>query len=125
MSDPVEQSLALLAERVGDPAPLVYLRLFEALPETEALFAHDEQGAIRGEMLAIAFQCLMDPQGAYTANLVRAELANHEGWGVSVEAFQRFFPLVRDVCRESLGPAWTAEMDAAWAHVLGQLASAK
>ncbi|HEY8574554.1 hypothetical protein [Phenylobacterium sp.] len=124
MSGPVEQSLQMLAERAGDPAHLVYRRLFAELPHTEPLFAHDDTGAIRGEMLAIAFQCLMEPEGAYTANLVRAERANHDGWGVEAADFPRFFPIVRDVCREVLGEAWTAEFDTAWSEALASLDTA-
>ena len=113
-SDPVEASLALLAERVGDPAPLVYRRLFEVMPQTEALFVTDTTGAVRGEMLAVAFQCLLDPEGVYTANLVKAERANHDGWGVAPAEFARFYPILMDVCRDALGEAWTAEVETAW-----------
>ena len=30
----IEASLELVAERVGDPAPLIYARLFAAFPDT-------------------------------------------------------------------------------------------
>ena len=57
----IEHSLALVAERVGDPAPLVYARLFEAFPELEALFVRDVSGMIRGNMLTTTLEC---PAGA-------------------------------------------------------------
>ena len=52
-ADAFAQSLDLLAERLGDPAPAVYARLFGRFPEVEAEFARDVDGAVRGEMLAI------------------------------------------------------------------------
>ena len=36
----ITQCLELVAERRGDPAPLVYQRLFAGNPEIEALFPH-------------------------------------------------------------------------------------
>ncbi|HEY0438024.1 MAG TPA: hypothetical protein VGC92_15395, partial [Phenylobacterium sp.] len=71
----MEASLEALAERVGDPTAQVYARLFAEFPQTEALFVRDSNGAVRGEMLAVAFQCLLDMggAGAYAANLIAAE----------------------------------------------------
>lgn len=119
----VAGSLETLAERVGDPAPQVYARLFAEFPETEALFVRDTAGAVRGEMLAVAFACILDigASGAYAANLIAAERVNHEGVGVPPPAFARFFPIVAETCRELIGEAWTAEVDAAWAELLARL----
>ena len=122
--DVVAGSLEALAERAGDPAPFVYDRLFAAYPEMEALFVRDTTGAVRGEMLAMAFECLLDigGSGAYAANLIAAERMNHDGVGVPPEVFGRFFPLLRDTCRELLGEAWTDEVETAWAEILGKIA---
>jgi hemoglobin-like flavoprotein len=119
----VAGSLEALAERVGDPAPQVYARLFAAYPEMEALFVRDTTGAVRGEMLAVAFECILDigGAGAYAANLIAAERVNHEGVGIPAEVFGRFFPLLADTCRELLGEAWTPEVGAAWAELLARL----
>jgi hemoglobin-like flavoprotein len=122
-ADLLERSLELLAERVGDPAPLVYARLFATFPEVEAEFARDKDGAIRGEMLAVAFQSLLELDGAWGANLIRAEVTNHDGFGVPPDRFGAFFGVVRDVCREALGEAWTAQIDAAWTQRLARIAA--
>lgn len=119
----VEASLETLAERVGDPAPQIYARLFAEFPETEPLFVRDTTGAVRGEMLAVAFQCLLDMSGAgaYAANLIAAERINHEGVGVPPAAFARFFPIVAQTCRELLGEAWTPATETAWTDLLARL----
>jgi hemoglobin-like flavoprotein len=121
----VAASLETLAERVGDPAPQVYARLFAEHPEMEALFVRDTRGAVRGEMLAMAFQCLLDIGGAdaYAANLIAAERVNHQGVGVPPEVFAQFFPVVMRTCRDLLGEAWTDEVDAAWAELLARIAA--
>jgi hemoglobin-like flavoprotein len=116
-------SLELVSERHGDPAPQIYARLYADFPETEALFVRDTTGAVRGEMLAVAFQCIFDVNGAgaYAANLVRAERINHENVGVPPEAFGRFFPIVMETCRDLAGDEWTSEMHRAWAELLAEL----
>jgi hemoglobin-like flavoprotein len=122
--DLVAASLELVAERAGDPAPRIYARLFAEYPQMEPLFARDTAGAVRGEMLAVAFGCLLDlaASGAYAANMIAAETVNHEGLGVPPEVFGRFFPIVAETCRELLAEAWTGEVDAAWAQALAQIA---
>jgi hypothetical protein len=69
----VADSLELLAERAGDPCYAVYAHLFAAYPEMETLFVRDTTGAVRGEMLAVAFQCPLDLEGPYAANLIACE----------------------------------------------------
>ncbi|HEX2818156.1 MAG TPA: globin [Phenylobacterium sp.] len=120
----VAASLEALAERAGDPARQVYARLFAEHPDMQALFVRDTTGAVRGEMLAMAFECLLDigGTGAYAANLIAAERVNHQGVGVPPEAFGRFFPILAQTCRELLGEAWTPQVDAAWAELLGRIA---
>jgi hypothetical protein len=89
----------------------------------EPLFIRDTTGAVRGEMLAVALQCLFDllGPGQYAGHLIATELVNHDSWDVPRAAFVRFFPIVMETCRDLLGEAWTAEMDAAWAALLARI----
>ena len=94
----------------------------------EAEFWRDTTGAVRGEMLAVAFQCLLDLDGGYGANLIRAERVNHEGFGVPPDAFRSFFPIVMETCRDVLGADWTLAMQQAWTarlHRIGELIAAR
>jgi hypothetical protein len=113
-ADLIAQSLERLADRAGDPAPQVYARLFAEFPETEDRFCRDVSGAIRAEMLTMVYDCLMDPDGPYQLNLIRAERVNHDGFGTPNDVFNRFFWIVRDTCRELLGAEWTPAYEAAW-----------
>jgi len=119
----VAGSIETLAERFGDPRDQVYARLFAEYPEMEALFVRDTTGAVRGEMLAVAFECILDMEGkgAYAANLIAAERVNHEGVGAPPEIFGRFFPLLAGTCAELLGEAGTPQVAAAWSALLSRL----
>jgi len=99
---------------VGDPADEIYARLFAEFPETEERFCRDVTGDIKAEMLTMVFDCLMNPAGPYQDNLIRAERVNHDGFGTPNEVFDRFFWIVRDVCRERAAEHWTPATDAAW-----------
>ena len=122
----IEHSLELVAARVGDPAPLVYARLFAEMPELEALFVRDVSGIVRGNMLTTTLECLVDfaGQGAYATHFVGSERVNHGGLGVPAEMFDRFYATVIATFREVLGADWTAEMDGAWARAAEGLAAA-
>ncbi len=121
-ADAIRTSLEQLAERVGDPAPLVYRRLFETRPEVEALFVGDRTGAARGEMLAQTFEILIDlaEGGRGPSGMIGSELVNHEGLGVPPDAFASFFHIVADVVRDGLGPDWTPRVSAAWDALLAR-----
>ena len=110
----IEGSLERLVERAGDPLAEVYRRMFAEFPQTEARFIRDVSGEIRAEMLTMIFQCLMDPDGPYQLNLVRAERVNHDGFGTPSDEFDRFFWIVLETCRDLSGPDWTDEVEAAW-----------
>ena len=85
------------------------------------LFVRDTTGAVRGEMLAMAFQCLLDLDGPYAANMIAAERVNHDAFGVPPDVFGRFFPLLAQTCRDLMGEAWTDEVDEAWAAALARI----
>lgn len=123
MSDPVAESLALLVERVGDPAPLVYARLFARHPEAEALFVMDKGGHVRGQMLAMVLEALLDG-GERLGGLVGIERLNHIGYGVAEDAFDGFYALLMETVRDALGEAWTEAMDQAWRARIAALAPA-
>lgn len=119
----IEASLELLGERIGDPAPLVYAKLFAAYPAYQAHFWRDKDGAIKGEMLARVFEALLDFIGErrYADHMIKAELVTHEGYDVDREVFATFFGHVAQTVQEGLGPEWTAETALAWAELLEEI----
>ena len=123
-AEAIMASLEQVAEKCGDPTPLVYQRLFAANPDMEALFVMDRDGMVRGNMLSQALDGIMDfvDTCAYAKNLIRSEIVNHEGVGVPPTVFATFFATIRDTFREILGDDWTAEMEVSWNALLEALA---
>ena len=118
----ITRSLELVAQR-GDPAAMVYARVFAAYPEMEALFVRDTNGLVRGNMLAEAVSAILDfiDRDAYGGNLMRIEVVNHENLGVPKHVFPAFFTAMRDTFAEMLGAEWTDEIDAAWRALLARI----
>ena len=121
-TDIIARCLERVAERAGDPSTLVFRRLFLENPEIEPLFVRDTAGLVRGEMMAVTLEALLDCAGgdAYAVSLVEIERVNHIGLGVDPEVFDTFFRVVMTVFQEVLGDDWTAEFDAAWRRVLAR-----
>jgi hemoglobin-like flavoprotein len=122
--DAVAESLALFADRCADPAAAVYGRLFALHPEAEALFLMDPGGHVRGQMLAVALEALLDG-GERLAGLVGIERLNHVNIGVPPALFDGFFGLLQAVVREALGADWTPAMAAAWGERLERIAGGR
>ena len=121
----LDETLERVAERLGDPAPKVFERLFEEAPDLQALFANDAAGSVRGEMFLRALECLQDAAGAcrFATGLVAAEHQSHLGYGVTSAQFERFFDIILAVFRETLGADWTPDIDAAWQAAVLRLRS--
>lgn len=119
----VTASLEIAAERAGDLTSDIYKRLFTYFPETEALFVLDRGGAVRGNMLAHAFNTILDFIGErrYAHNFISSEIVTHIGYEVPPDAFASFFTVMRDEIRAACGAAWSAEMEEAWARLLSEL----
>jgi hemoglobin-like flavoprotein len=119
----ITDTLNRVAGRTGDPTTLVFERLFADHPEAEALFVRDDSGLVRGQMFQVAIESLLDFLGdqAYGAALVQIERINHQGLGVDPALFDSFYLTVMDVFRDLLGKDWTAEMEAVWTRVIGDV----
>jgi hemoglobin-like flavoprotein len=122
----ITDTLARVAERVGDPMPHVFKRLFQETPELEALFVRDTDSLVRGQMFQVTIESLLDFLGdrSYGASLIRIERTNHQGLGVDPAVFDRFYLVLVDTFRDILGADWTPEIDAVWAGVIRELTAA-
>ena len=121
----IERSLQAVADRVGDPGPQVYARLFELLPESQALFIRDHQGQVRAEMLQRAFETVLDlvQDGHFARGMLHAEYVNHRQIGVPDGAYDVFFTAMVDAFRNLLGADWGSEEEEAWRSVRDEIAS--
>jgi hemoglobin-like flavoprotein len=119
----IEASLAAVADRVGDPKALVYARLFATHPDMQALFCNDKSGAVQGEMLARAFEMLLDFVGdqGLAPHFLQAERDNHAGYGVEPSVFMTFFEVVYDALAREMGDDWSVEVRGAWGETLAEM----
>jgi hemoglobin-like flavoprotein len=112
----IVESFELAASRCDDLTPLVYDRLFAVKPETRSLFRADPKNLIKGSMLELALEAVLDFAGEKKAShrLIFCEVQSHDAYGTQPEIFTVFFVVMRDVVRDLLGADWTAEIEAAW-----------
>ncbi len=124
-SNPIEQSFELAAACCDDLTPHVYQRLFREHPEAHALFRSQGSDLIKGSMLALAIEALLDFAGERSGHfrLIECEMASHDGFGTSQEVFVDFFRVVRGALRDLLGSEWSAEIDGAWDKLLADIAA--
>ena len=116
----IVESFELAASRCEDLTPLVYDRLFALRPETKALFRADPKNLIKGSMLELALEAVLDFAGEKKAShrLIFCEVQSHDAYGTQPEIFTVFFVVMRDVVRDLLGADWSTEIEAAWEETL-------
>ncbi len=119
----IQHSFELAAERCEDLTPLVYRRLFREHPEAEPLFRHEGGDLVRGSMLALTIDAMLDFAGDRTGHfrLIECEVQSHDANGTPRKLFGEFFGVIADTMRDVLGTDWSPEIDAAWRKLLGEI----
>jgi hemoglobin-like flavoprotein len=122
-ANPIQHSFKLAAERCEDLTPLVYARLFREHPEAEAMFRSEGSDLVKGSMLALAIDAMLDFAGNRTGRfrMIQCEVASHDAYGTPRKLFGEFFGVIADTMREILGGDWSPEIDEAWRRLLGEL----
>jgi hemoglobin-like flavoprotein len=124
-SNPIERSFELAAERCGDLTPLVYRRLFDAHPETRTMFRTEGSELVKGSMLALTIDAILDFAGERTGHfrMIAAEISSHDAYGTSRELFIAFFGIIAQTLRDIVGADWSDDIDAAWRKLIGDIES--
>ena len=119
----IESSFELAAERCEDLTPLVYGRLFRTHPEAEAMFRSEGSDLVKGSMLALAIEAMLDLAGERNGHfrMIECEVASHDGYGTPRKLFGEFFGAIADTLRELLGKDWSPEMEQAWRNFLAEI----
>ncbi len=121
--NPIEQSFELAAERCDDLTPLVYRRLHAERPETPAMFRTEGSELVKGSMLAMTIEAILDLAGPRSGKfrMIECEVMSHDAYGTPRELFIAFFGVILRTLQEVLGGEWTAEMDQAWQTLLREI----
>ena len=123
MSKAVATSLEYLVHELGDPQTRIYERLYRQHPEVQSLFVLDADGGVRGSMLQTTLETILDyaSKGRLDHVSLGAWRLHHLAYEVDAELFTRFFFIIRDCVKDTLGGHWSTEMEAAWQDLLVQL----
>lgn len=123
--NPIRHSFELASERCEDLTPLVYRRLFRKHPEAQAMFRRETNDLVKGSMLALAIEAVLDFAGDRNGHfrIIACEAMSHDAYGTSRELFGAFFRVLAETMREILGADWSPEIDEAWLNLLSELDS--
>jgi hemoglobin-like flavoprotein len=115
-NNPLQRSFELAAERCEDLTPLVYRRLFRDHPEAEAMFRTEGSDLVKGSMLALTIEAILDYAGERSGRfrLIACEVVSHDAYGTPRELFVAFFGVIAETLHEVLGCDWSTEIEDAW-----------
>jgi hemoglobin-like flavoprotein len=122
-TNPIERSFELAAERCEDLTPLVYRRLFSQHPEAEAMFRSEGSDPVKGSMLALTIDAIMDFAGERSGRfrLIECEVSSHDAYGTPRDLFVAFFSVIAQTLREILETEWSPEIEGAWQKLLDEI----
>jgi hemoglobin-like flavoprotein len=122
-SNPILRSFEIAAERCEDLTPLVYRRLHREHPETKAMFRTEGSELVKGSMLALTIEAILDFAGPRTGHfrMIECEISSHDAYGTSRDLFIAFFGVIARTLRELLGADWSPEIDVAWRKLLEEI----
>jgi hemoglobin-like flavoprotein len=119
----IQHSFEFAAERCEDLTPLVYRRLFREHPETQTMFRTEGSELVRGSMLALTIESMLDFAGdrAGRFHMIGCEVQSHDAYGTPRELFGKFFGVIAETVHEVLGEDWSPEIDTAWRKLLADI----
>jgi hemoglobin-like flavoprotein len=122
-ANPIELSFELAAERCEDLTPLVYARLHREHPETRAMFRTEGSELVKGSMLSMTIESILDFVGERSGKfrMIECEVSSHDAYGTPRDLFVDFFRVIAATLREVLGADWSSEIDAAWKKLLAEV----
>jgi hemoglobin-like flavoprotein len=122
----IQRSFELAAERCEDLTPLVYARLFHEHPETQAMFRTEGSELVKGSMLALSIDAILDFAGDRSGHfrMIECEVSSHDAYGTPRELFAAFFGVIAETLRDILDADWSPEIDDAWRNLLDEIGGA-
>jgi hemoglobin-like flavoprotein len=123
LTNPIQRSFELAAERCDDLTPLVYRRLFREHPEAETMFRSEGSDLVKGSMLALTIDAILDFAGDRTGHfrMIECEVSSHDAYGTPRELFTAFFGVIAGTLHDMLDTDWSPEIDVAWRNLLDEI----
>ena len=122
-SNPIHRSFELAAATCTDLTPLVYRRLFAEHPEAEAMFRTEGSDLVKGSMLALTIEAILDFASERSGHfrMIECEVVSHDAYGTPRDLFVAFFAVIATTLRDILGADWSVEIEDAWRTLLAEL----
>jgi hemoglobin-like flavoprotein len=119
----IQHSFELAAARCEDLTPLVYRRPFREHPEAESMFRREANDLVKGSMLALTIDAMLDFAGDRTGSfrMIQCEVQSHGAYGTPRALFGAFFGVIAQTMREVLGADWSSDIDDAWRKLLAEI----
>ena len=116
MTNPIEHSFELAAERCADLTPLVYRGCIARTRKTQTMFRSEGSELVKGSMLALTIEAILDFAGERSGKfrMIECEVASHDAYGTPRQLFVAFFGVIAETLREVLGADWSPEIEDAW-----------
>jgi hemoglobin-like flavoprotein len=120
---PIERSFEIASQRCEDLTPLVYARLHREHPETRSMFRTEGSELVKGSMLAMTIESILDFTGERSGKfrMIECEVSSHDAYGTPRDLFLAFFGVIAATLRELLGADWTPDIDEAWRNLLAEI----
>jgi hemoglobin-like flavoprotein len=121
--NPIERSFEIASQRCEDLTPLVYERLHREHPETRAMFRTEGSELVKGSMLAMTIESILDLAGERSGKfrMIECEVSSHDAYGTPRDLFLAFFGAITAALRELLGADWTPDIDEGWRNLLSDV----
>src|SRR5882724_5431094 len=121
--NPIERSFEIAALRCEDLTPLVYRRLHGEHPETISMFRTEGSELVKGSMLALTIDAILDFAGPRTGHfrMIECEISSHDAYGTPRDLFIAFFGIIARTLHEILGDDWSPEIDLAWRKLIEEI----
>src|SRR5437764_13653497 len=109
----IRLSFELAAERSEDLTPAVYRNLFREHPEAEPMFRREAGDLVKGSMLAMAIDAMIDFAGDRSGSfrMIQCEVQSHDAYGTPRKLFGEFFGVLSQTMREILRSDWAPDND--------------
>ena len=87
------------------------------------MFRREAGDLVKGSMLALAADAIMDFAGDRTGSfrMIECEVQSHDAYGTPRKLFGEFFGVIADTMREILGPDWSPEIEQAWRKLIDEI----
>jgi hemoglobin-like flavoprotein len=123
MTNPILRSFELAAARAEDLTPLVYARLHREHPETLTMFRTEGSDLVKGSMLAMTIEAILDFAGERGGKfrMIECEVSSHDAYGTPRELFFAFFGVIAQTLRDLLGTDWSDDIDEAWTDMIEEI----